>query len=74
MDETKRRTRLTEKVTARIEAGQLVFYHNHEPVGKLDLASYRWEMAEGWELDGHDIYSVDSETSEAEAESYARKL
>lgn len=53
---------ISDKVTGRLEDGRLVFYHNHQPVGEMDLRTKEMSMREGYMMDGAQIFAADNKT------------
>jgi hypothetical protein len=50
------RRNITRNVTWKLESGELVFYHNENPIGRMKLPQEGIEMVQGYELDQDSIY------------------
>ncbi|MFC7441915.1 DUF2553 family protein [Laceyella putida] len=53
---------ISDKVIGRFEADRLVFYHNHQPIGEMDLYSKEVRMRQGFSMDGAKIFATDDKT------------
>jgi hypothetical protein len=53
---------ITEKVSAKFESGRLVFYHNHEPIGEMDLGTKEIQMNVGYFMENNLILASDNKT------------
>lgn len=60
------RVNITRKITARLEAGKLILYHNHQPIGELPVQDQGMTMYDGFELDQSHVYAVGSYAFEDE--------
>ncbi|WP_033100266.1 MULTISPECIES: DUF2553 family protein [Thermoactinomyces] len=53
---------ITEKVSAKFEGGRLVFYHNHEPIGSMDLGTKEIQMNDGYDMKNNLILASEKNT------------
>ncbi|WP_044642057.1 DUF2553 family protein [Risungbinella massiliensis] len=50
---------ITRKVTAKMESGNMVFYHNNQAIGKMSMGGEGGlEMYDGYMMENESIYSL----------------
>lgn len=54
---------ITDKVQAKLRDGKIIFHHNHQPIGQMDLETQQVEMQDGYIMKNLEIFASDQNNS-----------